>query len=163
MNILNILDFSGMGTVYDIESMETGENDRPKKDVIVKNCGEITREELEKIAVENDGTEDTFPHHPDDLDLDWNLQSNFSQILDIIGKIKNAGNTFYKVKDTKNAVRKYKKAAKYIDHLRQSMGGTEDEEEEEIRKVEVPIGNFKKIVNICLLFFFLHFNNFYGK
>lgn len=129
----------GMGTVYDIEGMETGENDRPKKDVIVKNCGEITREELEKIAVENDGTEDTFPHHPDDLDLDWNLQSNFTQILDIIGKIKNAGNTFYKVKDTKNAVRKYKKAAKYIDHLRQSMGGTEDEEEEEIRKVEVPI------------------------
>merc|ERR1712185_390081 len=29
----------GMGTVYDIEGMETGENDRPKKDVIVKNCG----------------------------------------------------------------------------------------------------------------------------
>lgn len=153
---LNAIFFAGMGIVYDIESMETGENDRPNKDVIIKDCGEITREEMEKIAVENDGTEDTFPRHPDDLDLDWNLQENFVKILDIIGKIKNAGNTFYKVKDTKNAVRKYKKAAKYIDHLRENMGGTEDEEEEQIRKVEVPIGKIAKI-HILKIQFFIKF------
>ena len=38
------------------------------------------------VAVEDDGTEDTFPHHPDDLDLDWNLMTNFAKILEIIGK-----------------------------------------------------------------------------
>ena len=76
-----------MGVVYDIEGMETGEQDKPVKDVIIKDCGEISREELKNmaVAVEDDGTEDTFPHHPDDLDLDWNLMTNFAKILEIIG------------------------------------------------------------------------------
>jgi len=137
----------GMGVVYDIEGTETGENDKPVKDVVIKNCGEISRNDLGKIEVESDGTEDTFPYHPDDLDLDWNLMENFSKVLEIIGKIKNAGNQYYKAKDTKNAVRKYKKAAKYIDHLRENMGATEEDEEEQIRKVEVPI-----VLNIAAAF-----------
>lgn len=35
-------------------------------------------------------------------------------------------------------MQKYRKACRYIDHLREHMGSTDDEEEAEIRKVEVP-------------------------
>lgn len=127
----------GMGVVYDIEAMETGEQDKPKIDVIIKDCGQLERDKID--LVEDDGTEDKFPHHPDDLeDVDWFLKENFAKVLEVIVKIKNAGNQFYKAKDFKKAVQKYKKAGRYIDHLRESMGATEDDEEEEIRKVEVP-------------------------
>ena len=48
-------------------------------------------------------------------------------------KIKNSGNHFFKAGESAKAVRKYKKALKYINLLRESMGSTEDEEEAKIR------------------------------
>ena len=57
----------GMGFVKDIESMET-ESDKPKKDVVIADCGEIAELDLSASVVEDDGTEDKFPYHPDDLD-----------------------------------------------------------------------------------------------
>jgi len=128
----------GMGFVYDIEKMET-ESDRPKRDVIIANCGEISRDKINESLVEDDGTEDKFPYHPADVDdIDWYLQENFEKVLDIITKIKNAGNKFYKEKNYQKAVQKYKKSCRYIEHLRTCMGATEDAEEDQIRKVEVP-------------------------
>lgn len=93
----------GMGVVYDIESMETGANDKPVKDVIIKDCGELQRDQVDLSLIEDDGTEDKFPFHPNDLEgVDWFLQENFSKVLEVITKIKSAGNHFYKVlKSTK--------------------------------------------------------------
>jgi len=130
----------GMGFVKDIEKMDT-QDDKPLKDVIIADCGEIARDKIDLSSglIEDDGTEDKFPEHPDDLeDVDWYLQENFDKVLEIITKIKNAGNQFYKEKNYQKAVRKYRKSCKYIEHLRTCMGSTEDNEEEQIRKVEVP-------------------------
>jgi hypothetical protein len=66
---------------------------------------------------DNDGSEDVFPNHPDDLELDWFLQENFSKVLDIATKIKNAGNGFFKNKDFDKAVKKYQKACRYLKSL----------------------------------------------
>jgi len=131
----------GMGIVYEIEEMET-EQDKPLKDVIIKDCGELPADTTDFGLTENDGTEDIYPYHPDDYDGGaedfWFLQDNFAKILEIITKIKDAGNTFYRAKDCKKAIKKYRKACRYIEKLRTDMGSTEDEEEEEIRRVEVP-------------------------
>jgi len=131
----------GMGIVYEIEEMET-EQDKPLKDVIIKDCGELPADTTDFGLTENDGTEDIYPYHPDDYDGGaedfWFLQDNFAKILEIITKIKDAGNTFYRAKDYKKAIKKYRKACRYIEKLRTDMGSTEDEEEEEIRRVEVP-------------------------
>lgn len=131
----------GMGIVYEIEEMET-EQDKPLKDVIIKDCGELPSDTTDFGLTENDGTEDIYPYHPDDYDGGaedfWFLQDNFAKILEIITKIKDAGNTFYRAKDYKKAIKKYRKACRYIEKLRTDMGSTEDEEEEEIRRVEVP-------------------------
>jgi len=132
----------GMSIVYEIEEMDT-DQDKPLKDVTIKDCGELPADTTDFGLTENDGTEDIYPYHPDDYDGGaedfWYLQSNFTKILDIITKIKNAGNTFYKAKDYKKAILKYRKACRYIEKLRTDMGSTEDEEEEEIRRVEIPI------------------------
>jgi len=131
----------GMAIVYEIEEMST-DQDKPTNDVIIKDCGELNADDADFGLTEKDGTEDVFPHHPDDLDAEddfWFLQNNFSKILDIITKIKNAGNHFYKAKEYKKAIQKYRKACRYIEHLRTNMGSTEEDEEEAIRKVEIPI------------------------
>ena len=80
--------------------------------------------------VEDDGSEDKFPYHPNDLPgVDWYLQENFDKVLEVITTIKNAGNKFYKEKNYQKAVQKYKKSCRYIEHLRTCMGATEDSEE----------------------------------
>merc|ERR1739844_721878 len=128
----------GLDFVMDIEKMET-ESDKPKKDVVIANCGEIAEVDLSESVVEDDGTEDKFPYHPDDLDgVDWYPHETFEKLLEVIAKIKNAGNHFYKEKNFQKAVQKYKKSCRYIEHLRTCMGSTEDDEEDQIRKVEVP-------------------------
>ncbi|TRY75446.1 hypothetical protein TCAL_08367 [Tigriopus californicus] len=127
----------GMGIVNEIEVMETTE-DRPKVEVKIADCGQFPADVKDFGLDELDGSEDTFPFHPEDLDLDWYLMENFDRILEIIGKIKSAGNHFYKNGDNAKALRKYKKAMKYISVLRESIGTTNEDQETQIRGIEVP-------------------------
>ena len=119
-----------------LQALPTTE-DRPNQEVKIADCGAI-EDGADFGVCANDGTEDVYPHHPGDLDLDWYLMSNFKKVLEIINNIKASGNHFYKAGDNRAAVKKYRKALKYISHLRDSMGSTEDVEEEQIRAVEVP-------------------------
>ena len=102
----------GMGVVKNIESMPTEEGDRPKKDVIIADCGQFPDGATDFGLYDLDGSEDVFPNHPDDLDLDWFLLENFDKVLDMASKIKSAGNSFFKSKDFDKAIRKYKKACR---------------------------------------------------
>merc|ERR1712241_436994 len=115
-----------MGT--DIEAMKTDSNDRPLKTIKIANCGELKPGDDLGINC-TDGTSDIYPHHPEDLDLDWYLQTNFPIILEIVTNIKDSGNTFYRAGDHQTATDKYKKCCKYIKMLRDSVGSTDDDEE----------------------------------
>jgi len=127
----------GMGIVTDIEAMKTDPNDRPLTAVTVADCGEIKPGDDLGIN-SSDGTSDVYPHHPEDLDIDWYLQGNFSKILEIITNIKESGNHFYKEGSYAVATGKYKKCCKYITCLRDTVGSTDDDEEKLVRAVEVP-------------------------
>ena len=45
---------------------------------------------------ENDGTPDVYPHHPEDVEMDWFLQTNFQPILSMLKDIKESGNIYYR-------------------------------------------------------------------
>ena len=77
--------------------------------------GQLPADKIDFNLLETDVTEENFPHNPVDFpDFDggakdfWKLKENFANILDIISKIKDAGNTFKKAKDNKKAISKYK-------------------------------------------------------
>jgi len=127
----------GMGIVTDTEVNKTDSNDRPLTPVTIVSCGEILPGQPLGVC-EDDGTSDKYPHHPEDLDLDWYLSSNFSRLLEITSDIKESGNVYYRKGDHQNATRKYKKCCKYIKLLRDTMGQTDDDEEKQVRAVEVP-------------------------
>lgn len=61
-----------MGIVNELEVLKT-ENDKPLKEVKIVDCGEIPSGEDYGIS-DNDGTADVYPHHPEDLDMDWYIQ-----------------------------------------------------------------------------------------
>ncbi len=128
----------GMGIVNEIEVSPTAEGDRPVKEVKIVDCGQLEDGATDLGICENDGTEDVFPFHPEDVDMDWYLVENFDKVLAMVQKIKSSGNTFFKKQDNKTAMRKYRKALKYVDLLRESMGTTREDQEAKIRTLEVP-------------------------
>jgi len=127
----------GLGIVTDIEALETDSEDRPMDEVIITDCGQISSEQDLGICA-NDGTQDTYPHHPEDLDIDWDKTENFDHVLQIIRNIKDSGNTFFCRGDNRRATRKYKKCSNYISMLRDTIGRTNPQQEERIRELEAP-------------------------
>ncbi|KAK1439904.1 hypothetical protein QVD17_05729 [Tagetes erecta] len=101
----------GMGTVKAIEHVATDDDDRPVLDVVIENCGEIKDGEDDGIGnFFKDG--DEYPDLPADLD---NSPSQLSWWLDAVDSIKGFGNKAFKKQEYKMALRKYKKAVRYLD------------------------------------------------
>lgn len=103
----------GMGAVYAMENVPTGENDKPSKVCLIENCGEILPGEDFGIG-ESDGTGDVYPLYPDDSDVNF---KEIDQVLQIAEQIKSSGNTFFKKGDFVAANMKYKKALRYLNEL----------------------------------------------
>eukprot|EP00088_Acartia_fossae_P029604 TRINITY_DN3047_c0_g1_i1.p1 TRINITY_DN3047_c0_g1~~TRINITY_DN3047_c0_g1_i1.p1 ORF type:complete len:439 (-),score=99.65 TRINITY_DN3047_c0_g1_i1:131-1447(-) len=127
----------GYGIVTDIEAMRTCDNDQPVEEVRVVDCGQIQPGQDLGIC-EKDGTQDVYPHHPEDLDMDWDKAANFDAVIKIIRCIKDSGNEFFKSGNNKQATRKYKKCSKYISVLRDTIGRTDEFQEARIRELEAP-------------------------
>lgn len=127
---------SGMDVVREIENTEKDEGDAPLQKVEVLDCGELQAGEP---LVQDDGSGDKYPNSPEECELDFGLNKNLDKVLDIAKEVKDIGNQFFKDQDFKKALKKYKKALRYIDYLREELGSTEDDEESKIRTVQIPI------------------------
>ncbi|KAJ9561112.1 hypothetical protein OSB04_006272 [Centaurea solstitialis] len=101
----------GMGVLKSIEHVATGDNDCPTLDVMIADCGEIKEGEDDGVGnFFKDG--DVYPDWPADLD---NSSSELSWWLDAVDSIRASGNEAFKKQDHKMALRKYKKAVRYLD------------------------------------------------
>merc|ERR1719198_2506182 len=71
---------SGMGLVKAIEALETGAQDKPVKEVMISNCGELSPEE-DIYAIEADG---------EDVYHDWPMDSNLpvTEYCTVVSKLK---------------------------------------------------------------------------
>ncbi|XP_057419231.1 peptidyl-prolyl cis-trans isomerase CYP40-like [Lotus japonicus] len=101
----------GMGVVRSVEHLATGENDRPVQDVVVADCGVIPEGgDYGVLNFFKDG--DSYPDWPADLD---EKHEELSWWMSAVDAIKGFGNEQYKKQDYKMAVRKYRKALRYLD------------------------------------------------
>lgn len=101
----------GMGVVRSIEHVTTGENDCPAVEAKIVNCGEIPEGADDGISdFFKDG--DTYPDWPVDLDT---KPDEISWWMHAVDAIKTFGNEQYKKHDYKMALRKYRKALRYLD------------------------------------------------
>ena len=88
----------GMGIVKGVHDTEQDDDHKPKKVVMIADCGEYPKGTMDYNTDFADGTEDTYPNYPEDLDLDFALEKNSKRVLDMCSKIKTSGNGFYKSK-----------------------------------------------------------------
>ncbi|KAJ7532441.1 hypothetical protein O6H91_13G003500 [Diphasiastrum complanatum] len=101
----------GMGVVRSIEHTQTDEKDLPKTEVLVADCGELQEGEDDGVlGFWNDG--DSYPDWPADLveqpaEVDWWISA--------VEAAKSLGNHCFKKGDYKMALRKYRKAMRYLD------------------------------------------------
>ncbi|XP_043982518.1 peptidyl-prolyl cis-trans isomerase D isoform X1 [Gambusia affinis] len=116
----------GIGVVKMLESVETTE-DTPIKPCIIADCGEHKDGDSWGAALD-DGTGDAHPDFPEDSDIDF---KDLDKVVSTAEDVKNIGNVMFKNQDWRTAVRKYKKALRYLD-----MSGNLVENEEEHRKLE---------------------------
>ncbi|KAF9622691.1 hypothetical protein IFM89_032612 [Coptis chinensis] len=101
----------GMGVVRSVEHVSTSEGDVPTLDVVVEDCGEIP--EGVDDGVNNffsDG--DSYPDWPTDL---VEKPDQVSWWISAVDATKAFGNEQYKKQDYKMAIRKYRKALRYLD------------------------------------------------
>ncbi|KAL4582372.1 hypothetical protein LXL04_006919 [Taraxacum kok-saghyz] len=101
----------GMGVVRSVEHTTTGEHDLPTQDVVIEDCGELLEGADDGVCdFFKDG--DTYPDWPLDLDV---KPEEVSWWMTAVDAIKAFGNEQFKKQDYKNALRKYRKALRYLD------------------------------------------------
>ncbi|EEC80231.1 hypothetical protein OsI_22166 [Oryza sativa Indica Group] len=101
----------GMGVVRSVEHAPVGEADRPTSDVEIVDCGELPEGADDGVVnFFNDG--DTYPDWPNDLD---EKPMEVSWWMDAVESAKAFGNNNFKKQDYKAALRKYRKALRYLD------------------------------------------------
>ncbi|KAF8377506.1 hypothetical protein HHK36_030888 [Tetracentron sinense] len=101
----------GMGVVRSVEHVIIGDGDSPTLDVLIDDCGEIPEGADDGISnFFKDG--DTYPDWPADLDEKPN---EISWWMNAVDSAKTFGNEHYKKQDYKTALRKYRKALRYLD------------------------------------------------
>ncbi|KAL7591981.1 hypothetical protein Lser_V15G34511 [Lactuca serriola] len=112
----------GMGVLKSIEHVPTSDNDSPTLDVVIADCGEIKEGEDDGIGnFFKDG--DVYPDWPADID---NGSVELSWWLDAVDSIRACGNEAFKKQDHKMALRKYKKAVRYLDLCWEKEGIDDD-------------------------------------
>ena len=79
----------------------------------IENCGELGPDDDWGLE-ESDGTEDVYPPYPGDWIVP-HQQLEIRELEDVVNKIKNSGNYFFKAKNYVRANAKYRKALRYIE------------------------------------------------
>jgi peptidyl-prolyl isomerase D len=118
----------GLAIVSEMETFATDEG-LPTRDITIDDCGEIKPgEEDDWGYCDNDETADTLPPFP----TDWeDLQKSvcINDKVDVLGRIKEAGNFFYRNEDYVQSARKYRKVTRYLNHFKDT---TQDESDTKI-------------------------------
>ncbi|KAG0169388.1 peptidyl-prolyl cis-trans isomerase cpr6 [Apophysomyces sp. BC1034] len=97
----------GKDLVRIIENQESS-SDKPLKDVVIEDCGEIPEGADDGVPVPADG--DMFPEYPDD----YEESKEPLDLVEIAGKLKTIGNDYFKKGEHLAACKKYRKALRYL-------------------------------------------------
>ncbi|KAJ1256283.1 hypothetical protein BS78_K055700 [Paspalum vaginatum] len=101
----------GMGVIRAVEHISVDEADRPTDEIVIVDCGELPEGSNDGVVnFFKDG--DMYPDWPNDLD---EKPVEVSWWMDAVEYAKAFGNGSFKKQDYKTALRKYRKAMRYLD------------------------------------------------
>ncbi|XP_020889059.1 peptidyl-prolyl cis-trans isomerase CYP40 [Arabidopsis lyrata subsp. lyrata] len=124
----------GMGVVRSIEHVTIEEQSCPSQDVVIHDCGEISEGADDGICdFFKDG--DVYPDWPIDLNEG---PAELSWWMETVDFVKAHGNEHFKKQDYKMALRKYRKALRYLD-ICWEKEGIDEETSTALRKTKSQI------------------------
>eukprot|EP01096_Ripella_sp_DP13-Kostka_P000263 TRINITY_DN10334_c1_g1_i2.p1 TRINITY_DN10334_c1_g1~~TRINITY_DN10334_c1_g1_i2.p1 ORF type:complete len:370 (-),score=196.26 TRINITY_DN10334_c1_g1_i2:60-1127(-) len=115
----------GIDVVREIESQETT-SDKPHKDCVIVNCGEIAPGEDDGIPVAEDG--DIWAASPMDQE---GIEMTKDRLV-IVEQIKNIATTYFAKGDFQNALKKFQKVLRYL-----AEPGDSDDEDKVIKTFKI--------------------------
>jgi len=98
----------GKDVVRECENIPV-QGDKPAKQVVILNCGELFPGQDDGVVVPNDG--DVIPAYPEDSDID---SEDGGKIIEIADTVRQIGNKLFSASDYANALKKYEKALRYL-------------------------------------------------
>jgi peptidyl-prolyl isomerase D len=138
---------NGKSVVREIENVSTGPEDRPKREVKIVKCGELTGEEygkaMEKIV---DPTGDPYENFPDDHDGELSGQD----CARIATELKEIGNKVFKGGDFALALAKYEKGLRYAREYMELQDGDPKELGETLTALRFTLNNNAALMCIKL-------------
>ncbi|KAL3878321.1 hypothetical protein ACJMK2_030684 [Sinanodonta woodiana] len=123
----------GMDVVRALENEEV-EGEKPVKECKITDCGEIPPGADDGVTVD-DGTGDIYAENPSDSGLDFTDKNSVNSVINAIDEIRKIGNNLFKDKEVLKAKKKYSKALKYVEKLKNDLElGSDEEDDDEIDK-----------------------------
>lgn len=105
---------SGKGVVRKIENLPTESGDKPVKDVVITDCGELTGDDaLAADSKQPDAMGDTYEDFPEDAAQDGQAL-NAATVIKVATECKGFGNTAFKAGNLDIALEKYEKGLRYL-------------------------------------------------
>lgn len=105
---------AGKSIVRQIENIQTVASDKPSKDCIISDCGELTGEDYDKAADKvADSTGDPYEDFPEDQKKGEEELSTV-EVTKIATDLKAMGNDAFKKGDLKLGLSKYQKGLRYL-------------------------------------------------
>ncbi|KAF2673392.1 peptidyl-prolyl cis-trans isomerase 1 [Microthyrium microscopicum] len=102
---------NGKALVRTIEASETDSSDKPKDDITIADCGELTGDDYEQATKK---TVDAFGDKYEEFPQDFADEISATDALKIATELKEMGNKAFQSKDPKTALNKYQKALRYL-------------------------------------------------
>ncbi|KAK9459406.1 cyclophilin-like domain-containing protein [Lipomyces oligophaga] len=104
----------GKSLVREIEHQETGSEDKPKHDVIIADCGELTAEQVAETKAAGDETGDSLEDYPEDEPEIKGAKRSDENLYRLSLQIKELGTKLFKEQKFELALAKNEKALRYL-------------------------------------------------
>ena len=142
---------AGKSVVRQVENTAVGPNDKPEKDCVIVDCGELPEgtdiEEFTKKVP--DSTGDTYEEFPDD-ELPQGEEWKGEQIEKIATDLKNMGNAALKAGEHSVALSKYEKALRYLHEYPAPLEGDAPDLGDKLNKLKIALYNNSSLLQYKL-------------
>jgi peptidyl-prolyl isomerase D len=117
---------SGKSIVRQIENIPTQGSDKPQKDVVVVDCGELDPNADYSEKKEPDSTGDMYEDFPEDA-REHDKEFTVAEVLKFAGDLKEYGNKAFKTGNVELGLAKYQKGLRYLNEDPDTEKASEEE------------------------------------
>ncbi|KAK0616234.1 40 kDa peptidyl-prolyl cis-trans isomerase [Immersiella caudata] len=136
---------SGKSIIRQIENLPT-QSDKPARDVVIANCGELSGEEALAAAVKApDAYGDEYEDFPEDDTTEQSISA--ARVLKIATDCKEFGNKAFKAGDLSVALDKYQKALRYLNED-PDLEKESDETKSKLEALRFSLNNNSALMNM---------------